>query len=62
MTSAMARINLGDALFDEGNLNAALEAYQDSVTTFEQMPKGGTDTIDWSEGSAPPMKELAACS
>ena len=43
---AMARINLGDALFDEGNLNAALEAYQDSVTTFERMPKGETDTIE----------------
>ena len=37
---SMARIGLGDALFDEGNLNAALNAYQDSVATFDRMPKG----------------------
>lgn len=55
---SMARINLGDALFDEGNLNAALKAYQDSVAIFDRMPKGQTGTIDWQRRLGPAYERI----
>jgi tetratricopeptide (TPR) repeat protein len=55
---SVAHISLGDALFDQGNLGAALKTYQDSVAISEQLPKAQGGTPDWQRKLGPAYERI----